>query len=276
MTRRLTSRNFVFFLAVLAGLLFPQASAWTQGLMIPALAMVMTLAVLNVPNHYFRNVRAILVPSLAGIGMTYVLLSGVLLALSALVITDEAVRIGFVLIAAVPPAVAVIPFTALLKGDVSYTLSGTVAAYLAALLAVPLMFGLFIETGFDRSNQLVLILMELIVLPLLLSRVILRFQWEEKILPIRGFLTDWGFFIVLYSMIGVNRNLIFSQPLKILPIAAVAFGSTFLLGWLIRKTGHLLKMGEGKTVSLVLLGTLKNQGLAGGLAVTLFAKETAL
>ena len=128
MIRLLNNRNFIFLLAITFGLVLPQAAEWTKILMMPALALVMTLATINVPNNYFLNPRAILKPSLAGIMMTYVILNGTILLLSALLIGDRNLWIGFVLIAAVPPAVAVIPFTAILEGNVSSTLSGTVAS----------------------------------------------------------------------------------------------------------------------------------------------------
>ena len=83
----------------------PQPAEWTKVLMMPALAVVMTIATLNVPNNYFLNLRAILKPSLVGIFMSYVILAGALLGLSALLIQDKNLWIGFVLIAAVPPAV---------------------------------------------------------------------------------------------------------------------------------------------------------------------------
>jgi len=276
MIRLLKNRNFVFILSITFGLVLPQAAEWTKILMMPALAMVMMLATINVPNDYFLKPRAILKPSLAGILMTYVILSGFILLVSALLIHDHNLWIGFVLIAAVPPAVAVIPFTAILEGNVSYTLSGTVASYLAALLIMPLMFWIFIGTGFDDPYKLVRIMLLLIVLPLVLSRVILYFDWQERLAPVRGLLTDWGFFIVLYSIIGVNRNLIFSRPLTIIPVAGVAFAATFILGWAIQKTGVLFKVDKRNIISLVLQGTLKNQGIAGGLAIALFEKEAAL
>ena len=197
MIRLLNNRNFIFLLAITFGLVLPQAAEWTKIVMMPALALVMTLATINVPNDYFLNPRAIIKPSLAGILMTYVILGGAILLVSALLIHDHNLWIGFVLIAAVPPAVAVIPFTAILEGNVSYTLSGTVASYLAALLIMPLMFWIFIGTGFDDPYKLVRIMLLLIVLPLVLSRVILYFNWQESFAPVRGLLTDWGFFIVL-------------------------------------------------------------------------------
>jgi BASS family bile acid:Na+ symporter len=276
MIRLLNNRNFIFLLAITFGLLLPQAAEWTKILMMPALALVMMLATINVPNDYFLKPRAILKPSLAGILMTYVILSGAILLVSALLIDEHNLWIGFVLIAAVPPAVAVIPFTAILEGNVSSTLSGTVASYLAALLIMPLMFRIFIGTSFDDPYKLVRIMLLLIVLPLVLSRVIFYFNWQDQIAPVRGLLTDWGFFIVLYSIIGVNRDLIFSRPLTIVPVAGVVFATTFVLGWAIQKTCVLFKVDKKNIISLVLQGTLKNQGIAGGLAIALFEKEVAL
>ena len=276
MIRFLNNRNFIFLLAITFGLVLPQAAQWTKILMMPALALVMMLATINVPNDYFLNPRAILKPSLAGILMTYVILSGAILLVSALLIHDKNLWIGFVLIAAVPPAVAVIPFTAILEGNVSATLSGTVASYLTALLIMPLMFWIFIGTGFDDPYKLVRIMLLLIVLPLVLSRIIIYFNWQDRFAPVRGLLTDWGFFIVLYSIIGVNRDLIFSQPLSILPVAGVVFATTFVLGWAIQKTCVLFKVDKKNIISLILQGTLKNQGIAGGLAIALFEKEVAL
>jgi BASS family bile acid:Na+ symporter len=276
MIRLLNNRNFIFLLAIIFGLVLPQAAQWTKILMMPALAMVMMLATINVPNDYFLNPRAILKPSLAGILMTYVILSGAILLVSALLICDRNLWIGFVLIAAVPPAVAVIPFTAILEGNVSATLSGTVASYLAALLIMPLMFWIFIGTGFDDPYKLVRIMLLLIVLPLVLSRMIIYFNWQDRLAPVRGSLTNWGFFIVLYSIIGVNRDLIFSQPLTIIPVAGIAFATTFILGWIIQKIGVLFNVDKENIVSLVLQGTLKNQGISGGLAIALFAKEAAV
>ncbi len=276
MLRLLGNRNVIFGLAVGLGLALPQGARWTAPAMMPALALVMTLATIHVPNSYFRDPRAILAPSLVGIAMTYIVLGGVILTASALVVRDPNLWIGFVLIAAVPPAVAVIPFTAILEGDISYTLSGTVASYLAALLVMPVMFIVLVGTAFADPYKLIRIMLLLIVLPLILSRLILYLGWAGRIESFRGLLTDWGFFIVLYSMIGVNRDLIFSQPMTIAPVALVVLASTFGLGAVVEKAGVFLKKDPPRIVSLVLLGTLKNQGIAGGLAMALFEKEAAL
>lgn len=244
--------------------------------MLPVLAVVMTVAITNVPNDYFRHWRSFVFPSLTGIVMTYFVLGGPLLVLAAIFINDKNIWTGFVLVAFVPPAVAVIPFTFLLKGDVSYTLAATVSSYLAALVIMPVMFFVFIGEGFNQTEKLIEIMFLLIVLPIVISRLIIYFRLQEKIAYFRGMITDWGFFIVLYTIIGLNRELIFKNPQMVLPIALIIFSTIFILGFLIRKIGYILKVSSSRITALMLLGTLKNQGVAGGMAITLFAKEAAL
>lgn len=48
------------------------------------------------------------------------------------------------------------------------------------------------------------------------------------------------------------------------------------LGWLINVCGRLLGLERDVIVPLVLLGTLKNFGLAGGLALTLSSRQSAM
>jgi BASS family bile acid:Na+ symporter len=76
--------------------------------------------------------------------------------------------------------------------------------------------------------------------------------------------------------VGLNRDLILNQPLSLSPVVLLALLSTFLLGWGIEKVGALFHIPQKVLTSLVLLGTLKNYGLAGGLALALFSKETSV
>ncbi len=276
MTRFLRDRNVIFSSAMLTGLAFPQLTPWTEPLTLPVLALVMTLATINIPDNFFTSFRSLLIPSIAGILINYLILGGSILAMSALVIHQEDIWIGFVLVAAVPPAVAVIPFTNILKGNIIYTLAGTAAAYLAALIIMPLMFLFFLGVTFAAPQKLIMIIILLIVFPVVVSRIIIRSGIHYRIAPYHGPLTNWGFFIVLYTLIGLNRETIFREPLMLLSVAAILFVSTFLLGFLIELIGRLVKINKNDLVSLVLLGTMKNQGIAGGLAISLFTRESAL
>jgi BASS family bile acid:Na+ symporter len=272
----LKNRNFIFIAAIIFGLGLPQAGVWSKNIMLLALAVVMSLATTAVPNNFIRSGRRLIEPFAAGIILPYLVLGVLLLSLAYLFISNDNIRIGFVLVAAVPPAVAVIPFTAILKGDVSYTLAATVSAYLAALLVMPLMFFLFIADELSQTCKLIEVIILLIILPMVVSRIILFFNWQEKIDRFRGPVTDWGFFIVLYTLVALNRDLIFARPDLLLPVVLIIFGAIFILGFIVEKAGSLLNRDRAQTTSWVLLSTLKNQGIAGGLAVTLFPEETAL
>lgn len=107
----LQNRNFILILSLILGLLWGKAAQWTEGVTLPALAIVMTISTMSVPRSVFRSFRDLLAPAIAGIVMNYLILGTLLLGLNALLIHDEALKVGFVIIAAVPPAIAVIPFT---------------------------------------------------------------------------------------------------------------------------------------------------------------------
>jgi len=269
-------RNFILISALAIGLLWGKGARWTEPMTLPALAIVMTLSTTGVPESIFRSLRALLRPTMIGIVMNYFILGIVLLLLSAVLIYDEALRSGFVLIAAVPPAVAVIPFTYFLKGDETLSLIGTAGAYLGALIIMPLVALLFLGPGFIDPAKLVAIMLELILLPLIASRLLLRIGMASRLDSIKGPITNWSFFLLTYTIVGLNRELILNRPLSLSPVIFIALLSTFLLGWGIEKVGGLLHVPRKVLTSVVLLGTLKNYGLAGGLALALFSEKTSV
>jgi BASS family bile acid:Na+ symporter len=272
----LHNRNAIFLLALAAGLAFPVVTPVTRHLVLPALALAMALATMEIGNDLFRKPRALIFPASLGIIMSYIILGNIIIGLAAFMIRDETIWTGFILLAAVPPAVAVIPFSGFLKGNGPLSLVGTVGAYLGGLAIMPIIaFGLLSSAAFDPL-QLFMVTLELIVLPLCISRILIREGWRERIAPYRGTVTNWSFFVVLYTLVGLNRNMILGQTSTLLPIAAISIFTTFILGFLIDWIGSRFHLPRETRTSLVLLGTLKNQGMAGGLALTMFSQEAAL
>ena len=272
----LRNRNWIFILAMTAGLALPQAVFVARHLVLPALALAMALATMGIENAIFRRPRSLIFPALLGVIMSYIILGNIIIGLAALLIHDEMIWTGFVLLAAAPPAVAVIPFSVFLRGNGALSLIGTLGAYLGALAIMPLMaFGLLSSQVFDPF-KLVIITLELIILPLAVSRLLIRKGWKERIEPYRGTITNWCFFLVLYALIALNRDIILGRTLTLLPVAAIAFISMVVLGFLIDWVLGLFHIPKETRTSLVLLGTLKNQGMAGGFALTLFSQEAAL
>jgi BASS family bile acid:Na+ symporter len=272
----LRNRNSIFLLALAAGLAFPVITPVTRHLVLPALALAMTLSTMEIGNDLFRKPRALLFPAFLGIIMSYIILGNIIIGLAAFMIRDETIWTGFILLAAVPPAVAVIPFSGFLKGNGPLSLVGTVGAYLGGLAIMPLIaVGLLSSAAFDPL-QLFMVTLELIVLPLCVSRILIREGWRERIAPYRGTVTNWSFFVVLYTLVGMNRNIILGQPSTLLPVVAISIFTMFVLGFLIDWIVSRFHLPRETRTSLVLLGTLKNQGMAGGIALTMFSQEAAL
>jgi BASS family bile acid:Na+ symporter len=272
----LRNRNIIFLLALTLGLIVPYAAPVTRHLVLPALALAMALAMMDITSDLFLHPRSLFFPALLGIIMSYIILGNIIIGISALVIRDEMLWTGFVLLAAAPPAVAVIPFSGFLRGNGPLSLIGTVGAYLGALVIIPLIsFTLLGAAEFD-PYKLLLIALELILLPLAVSRLLIRRKWNKRIESSRGAITNWSFFVALYTMIGLNRDVILIDTTTLLPVVFIVMITMFILGFLIDWVCHLFQISTETRTSLVLLGTLKNQGLAGGLALTLFGQEASL
>jgi len=141
--------------------------------------------------------------------MNYGILGAVLFGFKALLIHEEALRAGFIIVIAVPPAVAVIPFTMLLKGDSPFSLVATIGCYLGALVLMPLIAVGFLGSEFVDQSKLIWIMIELILIPLVLSRFLLWTGLSQKIEPYKGTLTNWGFFLVTYTIVGLNQSIFF-------------------------------------------------------------------
>ncbi|MCL2669304.1 MAG: hypothetical protein FWE89_01345 [Syntrophaceae bacterium] len=272
----LQNRNTILLLALAFGLAVPYAAQATRNLILPALALIMILSTLEIGDDFFRRPRTLFFPALLGIVMSYIILGNLLIGLSSLLILNEKLWIGFALLAAAPPAIAVVAFSSFLNASRFLSLVGTVGAYMGALAIMPLfiMGLLYVETA--NLFKLVLILLGLIVLPWIFSRLLIQKRWGKQLVSHHGLITNWCFFIVLYTMVGLNRSLILGDTARLLPVLLITFVSMFLLGILIDWIATLLRLPMETRMSLVLLGTLKNQGLAGGIALTLFTPEAAL
>jgi BASS family bile acid:Na+ symporter len=263
-------------MALALGLVWGDGAQKTEQLMLPALALVMTIAVMGITGNVFRSFKLFAVQGMTGIFMSYAIHGVFLIGLSWLIIQDVSLRNGFIIIAAVPPAVAVIPFSIFLKGDDTFSLFGTVGAYLGAFVITPLIALIFFGSGFISPVKLLTLILELIILPVILSRVLIWTRLARTLEPVKGILTNWSFFLVTYTIVGLNQKVFLSEPLSILPVAFVAAAGFFLLGWLIERAGIILGFEKNVVVSLVLLGTLKNYGLSGGLALSFFDEKTAI
>lgn len=272
----LKNRNFILILAFVVGLFFPGLAYYTRSLTIPALALVMTVSLSDIATKDMWQIKQLSKPFLLGILMNYCLLSSLFLLLTLLFIPDSSLRIGMIIVAAAPPGVAIIPFSAILSGNILLSLFATFGAYLSAIIITPTLLISLTETKNIPVLQLIFNLFYLIVLPIILSRIL----QQKKILTLmrvwKGTIVNWGFFVVISTVIGLNQKNFFQNYSNLIRISLVAFLTTFPLFYLLKFIFKKLGWKEKEAVSMTLLGTIKNSGFAAALAITLFDQEVSI
>jgi BASS family bile acid:Na+ symporter len=272
----LGNRNFLFIAAVVLGISAGQVARWTQPWTLPALAVAMTVSITQVTSDAFWPLRKLVRPMLLSILLNYVILGTAILAPARLLIAERGLWIGFVISAAVPPGVAVIPFSYIAGGDASFALVGTVGAYLAALAITPAMALWLLGESLIEPVRLISTLLQLIVIPLILSRLVLISPVRATVERWRGKIVNWAFFVVIFTIVGLNRSVFLREPQLVVLISAITVARSFGLAVVLERVLRRLQVEEPSLVSYMLMGTLKNGGMAAATALALFDERASV
>ncbi|MDP2855372.1 MAG: hypothetical protein Q8O28_14130 [Smithellaceae bacterium] len=271
-----TFSNLLFVAAILLGLYLPQAAQAASVLILPALMITLTVALLRFPSGFLNEPRRLLSGALWGNLMNYLVLGNLIILGSIFLIRDEKYWIGLVLIAAVPPAVAILPLSERLRGDKMLTLAGFAGTYLGALILTPLIGVAFLKFVPIHYGKLMILAVTLIVLPLVLSRIAVDRKWDTRIERHEGTISGGCFFVIFYALAANNAHLIRQWPLEIILISVLALATVFLITLALMLIGRFYKVSHSTISSLLLLGTMKNYGLAGGIALYIFNNEASV
>jgi len=273
----LRNNSFILALALVAGIAVGHGADYTRSLITPLLAIIMTLSLVGVSSDVFKGGASLLKPGGLALLLNYGLLAGALIGLSHLFIDDPQLRAGYVLIAAVPPAVAVIPFTYRLGGDVSFTLIGSVAGHLAAFVMTPLITIAVLGSSLVEPKQLLLALLQLIAAPFVVSRLVrMSSRVVDWLNRYRGTLVNWGFFVVVYTIIGLNRSAFLSFSPGMLGVVLVSALCTFGIAFFTFGVSRIAGVVAPTRVSYAVMAAWKNYGLAGAIALLYFGEAAAL
>jgi BASS family bile acid:Na+ symporter len=254
--------SLIFILSILLGMTIPGPAQYTESLITPALLLMMSFSLTEIDLRAKGDLRQAFV----GFALNYVLLSGLILLLS-FTIGDDALRYGFVVMAAVPPAVAVLPMTRLLGGDVRLSLYGEAISYLASLVLMPGLIFLFTSKTGVSLGYVVQIAMLMILVPAAASRF-LRHLNLDYVLPI-----NLGFFVVTYTVVGLNSSAI---PGAFMDVASIALIRTFGIGAAVYIASSVAGTALPGRISYTLFGSYKNLGLAAAVALMLFGPEAGV
>lgn len=200
---------------------------------------------------------------------------GVLTALILVVSTfyaDEAIRNGWIVVAAAPSALAVIPITSVFRGNVRSALVSTAVLYLAAFAFFPAVTLTFAGRATDPGNLAFQILL-LIGLPLAVSRALVRSSWVARH---RAVLVNVSFFVLVLAITGANRRVFLEDPALIALLFAGAFVRSWVIGTIAFLTSWRLGRSRDLRISDTLFASLKNLGLSALFAFALFGPTAAL
>lgn len=276
MFKILKNRNFILPFAFILGLSFPGLAQYTKSLTIPALALVMTISLSEIPTTEMLQWKKLSRPLFFGILLNYILLGSLIILLTYFLIKDTTIANGMMLVAASPPGVAIIPFTSILSGNIIFALFATFGSYLAALIITPSLSLLLSGADAFPFFELAVNLVYLIIVPIILSRFINLKKIFAIAKPWRGTIINWGLFVVIFTVIGTNQASFFKEPKIILTIAFIAFLTTFPLFILLKLLFKKFLIKEEEAIAMVLLATIKNSGFAAALALNLFGDKTSI
>lgn len=274
--RYLKNRNLLLLTAFLLGLIWGDAAHLLKGLILPILVLIMSLSTTHITLKELTKIKHYLWDIFIVTLIHYPFLSGLILLANHFWVNDPDLRAGYIVMAAIPSAVAVIPFTYLLKGEMIVSLIGSAWIYLFALIAAPLISLHFLDVAKIEPFRLMMILLQLILIPFLLSRLFLKWRRFHQYQPNAGVLINFGFALILYIVIGMNRKVFFGHPDLLILVSAIAVLRTFVSGHLIDLLSRCLKVDQKRRVSYVLFGSYKNLGLGAALSLLLFNERAAI
>ncbi len=272
----LLNRNTILVVAVIAGLIFGKYAELLKPYTVVALALTMTFSLTGLDFSVLNSFKKIVKPFIAGIVLNYFLFGSVMLTLAWFLMPSDELFYGFVVIVAAPPGVAIIPFSYILKGNVNYAIVGVSAAFLASIFFAPLLVDFFAGSKGISPFDLFVTMLQLVVLPLAIAQVLRMKRLFPLVQKIRGKVVDWGFALLIFVAVGLNRQVFFSDPEKLFLVSIVLFLSLFGLGILYEFITKKIKIEPSIRLTQNMLVTIKSSGFSVVTALTLFGKEAAI
>ncbi len=172
---------------------------------------------------------------------------------------------GLVFIAATPFAGSVLPLSIILRGDAEHAARGTIVVYILSLIWIPFIVWFALGDSVDMEFLIITVL-ELIGIPLVLSRLLTKVKINKDVLAI--VLNCCIFFMVWLSVGSTNfKGNVWWLFLVFIIIAVMrSFGLGFAVETVEKKAG----IHWGQRVTDILMASYKNKGVAIALCVALY------
>ena len=251
------------------GLLLGGFPVLTKEISMASLALAMTLSLTSVQlteargkDHLEHAAWALLV--------NYGFLTALILVIS--IFFEANIRNGWLLMAAAPSAISVVPFTTILGGQTSKALFSTAVNYLIALFLMPILTLVLIGSSVSVTSLIVYILL-LIVLPMALSRAVMRMRISKAT---NTSVLNVSMAVLVFAVAGANRSAFQGELFVVAAISVACIARTFGSGLLTEAVLRRIGMPKSSRISYVLFSSYKNLGLTATLAIALFEPIVAV
>ncbi|KAF5030310.1 hypothetical protein DSECCO2_639430 [anaerobic digester metagenome] len=276
MLKLFTNRNFILILSLVLGFFLGDYTASLASVSAWVLAFVMIFATTGFSFTNWKPVGK----TIRIIGFSFLLnfvIFGLLLFAAGLILFEDKLMItGILLLVISPPGPSVIPFTAAMKGNVSFAVTGVFGLHLISIIVTPVAL-LLLPGNSNISVQSVLsIITTVIVVPLIISRILRRTPFMTAIEKIRGHIINWGFFIIIMPIVGMSKSIIMAQPVMVLLnsllFAVVMFGGGLIFNIVAGK----MRVDQPTTIAANLIFTTKSSAFAAVVSFSLVPPEASI
>lgn len=251
--------------AIIISLLFDTIDIPSSTLIIVVLMIQMTLSMdgLKLSLNGIRENRKDVIISVL---MTYVLNTLVTLAIGAVFIPmNESIWYGWVILASMPCAIAVVTAAVLTRENIEVSFVGVSATYIIGIIVTPLLS--FALIG-DAVNPLEILkyLLLFIIIPLILSRPIGKLNLPRTVkVPIINMMM----FIMIFLSVNSNRGFLIDDVTFAGIILMIAILRVVILTILSRLIIGAAKVPNDRRTILTVMGVWKNTGLSVSMSMLL-------
>lgn len=271
----LKSSAFMMMLAMIVALI-TNFAGWFPGdvltadvrsnLTIGTLMVMLTLSMSRVPMKKFNPLEY--KKSMARAILLGMVVASIIPLLGYFLLKDTeygAQSAGLVFIAATPFAGSVLPLSIILRGDAEHAARGTVVVYILSLAWIPFIVWLALGDSVDM-NFLVTTVIELIAIPMIISRFLTKIEINKDFLAI--FLNLCIFFMVWLSVGATNLKGI--AVWVFIAFIIIALLRSFGLGFAVETIEKKAGIPWSQRVTDILMTSYKNKGIAIALCVALY------
>lgn len=271
MKNLLENTSIFLFAGLLLGFIFPEIAKILQPHVTLFLVVLMALSMRAIS---FKNlkIKENSKPVMFSLFLNYIVLSGILLIMGLFFIDNPEYFKGFFIAALVPPAIAVIAYNYLLKGNNEIAVIAEVLGYLLSLFIIPLGVLLVFGQSVDLY-YLIWTVFILIFAPLVISRFL---KFECSAFNYCKIAINILFLLLFFTLVGINQETILTNYIVLSAVIFAGVIKTYIMPLLIFKFFKCPPNKIKDKITFSLFSSVKNMGAAAVIALTLFGETAAL